>query len=463
MPPSAEASHPRGSWWRLWALLLALARGSALDPFSVKLRRQQIPLHNEGGVVHHKSAYYGSISIGAPQAQVFEVVFDTGSGHLVIPSAMCRAETCKKHRRYRRRASMHAEDIDVDGTVVNPSQARDQITVSFGTGEVTGIFVRDRVCLGPPRAAVEGTGGSSLLQREVPRLQANATPPVEDEEASSGSPADAVPATPKHGCLDLRLVSALDMTDDPFSSFTFDGVLGLGLTSLSQTPEFNFVETASRSGSWSTGTPWAQKLFAVFLAVSEGEDSEITFGGWQKEHMREGAEFSWCNARDASDGHWQLDIVSIRAGGEKVDFCDDGNCRAVVDTGTSLLGVPSSLGPELVRLLRHVATGDGCSGPGPTLEIDLGNFTMVLDPVDYARPEVVPEDSPTPQEPTVDERGCVPMLMHIDLPAPLSPKTLILGEPVLQRYYTAFDSSVPRVGFVPAHHQIPRAPVVISV
>merc|ERR1719419_2036360 len=65
-----------------------------LDPgaFTVKLQRQMIPLHSSEGSVHHKSAYYGQVSIGGPEAQLFQVVFDTGSGHLILPSALCRTE-----------------------------------------------------------------------------------------------------------------------------------------------------------------------------------------------------------------------------------------------------------------------------------------------------------------------------------------------------------------------------------
>jgi len=130
----------------------ALLNSSSVRPLTVTLRRQFVPLHSSGGSVHHRSAYYGEIVIGGPAAQPFRVVFDTGSGHLVLPSALCRAQTCLGHRRYRRRASRFAEDIDASGAVVLPGQPRDQITVSFGTGEVTGVFVRDWVCR---RAAVE--------------------------------------------------------------------------------------------------------------------------------------------------------------------------------------------------------------------------------------------------------------------------------------------------------------------
>lgn len=464
-------------------------------PFSVTLRRQVIPLHSEDGVVHHKSAYYGEIAVGTPP-QPFEVVFDTGSGHLVLPSIMCRSATCLSHRRYRRRASLVAKDIDVDGTPVLPSQARDQITVSYGTGEITGIFVQDKVCLGPVvKAAAPSTAtshgrlaggsaaGASLLQLDRSRLQ-SASQVVEDEDDDGSAQ--------NHGCVDLRLVSATDMTEDPFSSFRFDGVLGLGLPSLSQTSEFNFLEASSGAKSWTSLVPDGERMFGVFLAKSMEEDSEITFGGWKSDHMVNGSELAFCNVQDSQEGYWQLEVFGIKANGQALDFCAEG-CRAVVDTGSSLLGVPSDLGDQLVDLLRHPAVEGVCGNVKlPQLEIDLGNFTVFLDPSDYARLEFLDEDTeaadaeggdaefPVEQEsavaalevssnatgvgePEPEPPNCVPMVMHIDLPPPLHPRTLILGEPVLQRYYTVFDAGVsPRVGFAPALHKAASASPVAS-
>jgi hypothetical protein len=448
-------------------------------PMSVKLKRQQIPLHSVGGMVHHKSAYYGRLSIGGPKAQVFDVVFDTGSGHLVVPSAICKLDTCKKHRRYKRRASMTAKDIDVDGTVVEPWQPRDQITVSYGTGEVTGIFIVDNVCLGdtesPAMAASHGPEQGQMLLQKGTRIEPvpNKTGLVEDEASDEPKSEFSLP----EGCMNLRFVGALEMSDDPFSSFSFDGVVGLGLLPLSQTQEFNFVEAGAKAGAWGSD-PLTSRLFSVYLGISPEHQSEITFGGWQPEHMHEGTAHSWCNAVENQEGHWQVKVYGIIAGGVKLDYCDDGTCRAVIDTGTSLMGVPSALGPQLIQSLRYFDphTGQKCKGPGPKLEIDLGNFTVVLDPHNFARPEFVPEltlDAPnTAEERTGNTtqnasaavgKSCVPMVMHIDLPLPLSPKTLILGEPVLQRYYTAFDASVPRVGFVEAKHAEAPAPEVVTV
>ena len=44
------------------------------------------------------------------------------------------------------------------------------------------------------------------------------------------------------------------------------------------------------------------------------------------------------------------------------------------------------------------------------------------------------------------------MLMTLDLPEPLGPKLFILGEPVLRKYYTAYDSKGKRIGFSRARH-----------
>lgn len=496
-------------WWL--ALLVSCLGGVCVHgakqaiqsgPLSVRLKRQQVPLHSQGGVVQHKSAYYGQIYVGAPQAQPFEVVFDTGSGHLVLPSTMCRSETCLAHRRYKRKSSLLAEDIDVDGTAVKPGQMRDQITVSFGTGEVTGVFVRDRACLGAPKLAEPSTDtppaepGSSLLQVGKLSARPNSTAEVSEGAGTSsiseadalalaaaakgqipkaGPALDAVRAAAKSayqrqsgdGCVDLRLVATTEMSQDPFSSFEFDGVLGLGLSGLSQTSEFNFLETAASEGSWAP-MPGAERTFAVFLAVSDEEQSEITFGGWQVDRLNEGEDLAWNYVRDPDLGYWQLKVFGISANGIKTDFCDDGSCRAVVDTGTSLLGVPSSLGRDLAKALRHDATPEGlCDGPGPRLELDLGNYTIVLDPVDYARPEMTSEElKGTPTSTSADEKelsektngSCIPMLMHIDLPDPLGSKTMILGEPVLQRYYTAFDAGAKRIGFATARHDGVRRP-----
>jgi len=413
---------------------------------TVRLHRQTLPLQSQDGYVHHKSAYFGQILIGRPK-QIFNVVFDTGSGNLVVPSTRCKTKTCKQHRRYRRRASVTATDIEADGTPVSLGSDRDQLTVNFGTGEVSGVFVQDVVCLGETE--------------EQPHLSASETPDAEagtsmlqasmNTNFSVGSLNK--DAQQEHGCLQMRFSAATRMTEDPFDHFKFDGIMGLGLNTLSQAPQFNLVESGAQNGAW-YGDDYRLKLFGVFLSFSNLEHSELTFGGYKQEHIAAGEQISWCKAYDEHLGHWQVAVKSITAGGMRLPLCDDGTCRAVVDTGTSLVAVPTNFGRPIVDRLHYMSRGAECSGKLPTLEIELEHFTVVLGPSDIARPAELLADPAKPVAGAKKQSNttCIPMLLFMDFPAPLRSKTLIFGEPVLQKYYTLFDALTPRIGFAKAHH-----------
>merc|ERR1719158_2828019 len=106
----------------------------------------------------------------------------------MIPSTYCQSRACTMHKRFDRRASTSAEDIEADGSKTKPGAARDQMTVTFGTGEISGVFMKDDVCIGDKL------------------------------------------------CANIHFVGATDETDDPFTSFHFDGVLGLAREEMSQGP-----------------------------------------------------------------------------------------------------------------------------------------------------------------------------------------------------------------------------------
>jgi len=395
--------------------------------FRLPLQRQELAVSSgsAGGRPYYRSAYYGTLMVGSPP-QPFKAVFDTGSGHLVIPSMFCKSETCKAHSRFSRKRSTTAVDIDHDGTMVLPGQPRDQITVSFGTGEVTGMFIDDVVCLGANTVG----GYDSTPEGQASRLA-------------------------QTGCTRMRFINALEMSEDPFKSFEFDGVLGLGLPGTAQTPEFSLVNVFGNALE-AAGPTTRAHIFAVFLGESE-EQSEITFGGWDDKHLADDDGVAWQTVLDPDLGHWTLHIQEIRVDDEVVSFCK-GDCKAVVDTGTSLVSVPTGAFPELYELLKHPADYAGCQGPGPKLHIVLNGYTLTLEPQDYARhTEAKPRAESGAQgifrkDPQAPTFFCKPVLMAMDMPAPIGPKLFILGEPVLRKYYSIYDVKNARVGFGRARH-----------
>jgi len=301
---------------------------------------------------------------------------------------------------------------------------------------VSGVFVEDHVCL-----QLKGDGNQQAQEQSVA---------TNNDELGEG-------------CLKMRIIAATEMSEQPFKSFHFDGVLGLGLDGLSQTPEFNFLRVISAELQRRGGS--APQTFAVFLADSDQEMSEISFGGWKTEHLD--GELGWNSVPDPKLGHWLVHIKALRIGDETLRFCEDGSCQAAVDTGTSLLAVPTAIFPELYELLRHPAHRSGdCAYPGygPDFHIELDNFTVSLSPKDYARQEKRKVDPDTPWEVHLENKTfdpfartrsdlfCKPALMTMDLPAPLGPKLFILGEPILRKFYSVYDAHLKRIGFGRAIH-----------
>merc|ERR1719409_14146 len=139
-----------------------LVIGASTAPLvTIPLEKQYVPVIRNGKTVMHKTAYFGTISLGVPVAQDFTVVFDTGSAHLFVPSSKCRSEPCLGHRTYERSKSQSAVDIDHDGHETQlDAEERDEVAISYGTGEIEGEFVREMVCMQSPSVSSSSASSS---------------------------------------------------------------------------------------------------------------------------------------------------------------------------------------------------------------------------------------------------------------------------------------------------------------
>mmetsp|Transcript_30938 Transcript_30938/g.91997 ORF Transcript_30938/g.91997 Transcript_30938/m.91997 type:complete len:521 (+) Transcript_30938:141-1703(+) len=429
------------------------AGSSAGNPYLVQLRREVYPVRRKGKVVSFKASYSGVIHIGSPTPQEFRVVFDTGSGHVILPSVECRTETCTKHRRYDMRKSPSALAINLDGRPVlrEAGGLCDQVTIGFGTGKVTGEFARDSVCLGPARGPEEGGLG--------------------------------LPGQAPGPCVDAQVVMAIDMSRRPFDLFDFDGILGLGLDSLALNANFSFFGLLAASGQVD------HAHFGVFLADTDaGEESEIAIGGHNPARLLE--PLSWVPMFKPELGYWQVEILAVHIDGRKLSTCDQGTCSGILDTGTSHLGIPAAHTDEVNELLSREAgeVTDCRHVEAPVVRIELRDFNLTLYPESYMRKLPLAEDitmetsvgvtptsfqekssepgsssentssqavgdgSPSDGNATAMKHYCTPKLLPVNLSASVGGHVFILGEPVLHRYYTVYDWGALRAGFGLAAH-----------
>ncbi|CAD7968831.1 unnamed protein product [Amoebophrya sp. A25] len=248
----------------------------------------------------------------------------------MLPSRLCEDSACFAHKRFDREQSLTAKDINFDGTSVAHEDrelltARDQLTVTFGTGEISGVAVNDNICLGETI------------------------------------------------CAPGSFVTATKETAEPFGRFQFDGVLGLALDEMSQGKDFNMIGRLARE------KVLEKPMFSVFLSDSDHEQSEITFGDYKRDHMA--SELIWSPVSRHS-GYWQVGVDDITVNNERQSLCGHGGCQVAVDTGTSQLAGPT----EIVNKLREALdVQPDCSNYSklPRLGFLLQGQILNLDPSDY--------------------------------------------------------------------------------
>lgn len=278
------------------------------------------------------SFFVGRVAVGDDERQHFEVLFDTASGNVILPSSNCTSSVCMEHHRYQYQKS---------------SEVGVQVEVEFsqmelGEGVASGLVVRDRLCIGRMLGHQDGRGPAACAE-------------------------------------DLQIVAAKNMTDVPFRAMPHDGIVGLGLQGLWAGQKSGFL------GQLVSSTQGLQPQYSLSLGREEGE---LRFGAYDTTHLT--APLEWFPVANEDEGFWQVWIKAVRVGNHTVEFCSSG-CRAIIDTGASGLAVPKVFLPRLrAALATSSVAGGGCKGPD--LHLDLGSSTALkLKAEDYAGPSCQPQ------------------------------------------------------------------------
>jgi len=402
-PSTRHAAALSGYWDRhsMRLSLLGLQHRDRARLGSVAARRVMHRLENERIMSQlraqsqrlHALQYYGEVTVGTPP-QRFKIIFDTGSGHLLLPSANCESPACDQHPRFwenRSSTSIPIAWADEPLKRAEGDNDRDTQVLSFAMGDCVGQYVRDRVCLG-------------------------------------------------NACADADFVGMTEESDNPFKDAEWDGILGLG-QSLSDAAEFNIFGVLA-----SNATPRLHRpVFAVYLGQHIQDAAEITFGDYHDARMA--SELTWVNV--SQDGYWQFQFTDFLIDGKPTGLCKkygQRKCQAVLDTGSSLMmGPQADLDPLIGMLGFGNDTQMNCTDANkfPKLSFLIGGKMMDMEPEDYM------DRSHGPEQPKgVDNCWAHMMPVGDTGRGPI----FVLGMPFLRAFYTVYDIHAKRIGIARANH-----------
>jgi len=235
------------------------------------------------------------------------------------------------------------------------------------------------------------------------------------------------------GDLEIKHQDFAEATSEPGLAFAFgrfDGILGLGYDTISVNkivpPFYNLVNSGALD----------EPVFAFYLgsANEEGQESEAIFGGINKDHY-EGKLIKLPVRRKA---YWEVRLDAIKFGKDTAELENTG---AIVDTGTSLIALPSTLAELLNKQIGAKKGFNGQYSVDCSKRDSLPDLTFTLTGEDF---KISAFDY------ILEVQGsCISAFMGMDFPEPVGP-LVILGDAFLRKWYSVYDLGDNTVGLAKA-------------
>jgi saccharopepsin len=232
------------------------------------------------------------------------------------------------------------------------------------------------------------------------------------------------------GDLKVKGQDFAEATSEPGLAFAFgrfDGIMGLGYDSISVNkivpPFYNMLDQGLLD----------KPVFAFYLGDTN-EESEATFGG--VDESKYSGKLTHIPLRRKA--YWEVDLDAITFGDETAEMDNTG---VILDTGTSLIALPSTIA-ELLN--KEMGAKKGFNGQYtvecnkrdslPDLTFTLTGHNFTIGAHDYIL-EV--------------QGSCISAIFGMDIPEPAGPLA-ILGDAFLRRWYSVYDVGNSAVGLAKA-------------
>ncbi|KAL3810702.1 hypothetical protein ACHAXA_004648 [Cyclostephanos tholiformis] len=263
--------------------------------------------------------YWGSLEVGTPP-QEFQVVFDTGSSDLWIPSGKCKTESsnCANKSTFDKSASSTYAEV--------PHGAKGEFSIRYGSGPVSGTYGVDVVTL------------------------------ADDYTSTSQT---------------FALAEHTDGLGTVYGGAKFDGILGLAFPALSIDQDVNaLIPNLKEEGVLD------RAVFAFYLGNES--DGELAVGGYDASRMEDPSDITWVDL--LSPAYWLVKMNGVRFGGVMISA----NTAGIMDTGTSLIYGPQDQVMNMAEALNaRYASQVGlflidCETSVPDLEITVGGRSVSI-------------------------------------------------------------------------------------
>jgi len=229
------------------------------------------------------------------------------------------------------------------------------------------------------------------------------------------------------GDLEIKDQLFAEATSEPGLAFAFgrfDGIMGLGYDTISVNkivpPFYNMLNQGLLD----------EPVFAFYLGDGDESESEAIFGGINKDHYT--GKMTKIPLRRKA--YWEVNLDAITFGKESAELDNTG---VILDTGTSLIALPSTLAELLNKEMGATKSYNGqytvdCDKRAslPDMSFTLSGYNFSITPYDYIL-EI--------------QGSCISSFMGMDFPEPTGPLA-ILGDAFLRKWYSVYDLGSNSVG-----------------